>query len=380
MGQHDYDIANQTFPSARSDINSALSAIVSNNSGATEPTTRFAYMLWADTTTGLLKLRNAANSAWITLGELAASGLWLKTYAGNPNTNVAAQFLGQLCLDTSNNRLYVATTATGVAASSVWDSAPFGNHKKRTLSGLIPAYTSNSQITISVGSCYDSTFKYLLDAASPLTLSLASSGTLGLDTGAEAPNTWYYAYLIGKTDGTVSAVFSVTNEAASGTITLPAGYTLKRQLPIALRNDGSSNLIPFIVGEGWPYRPAIVFSNFAMASTYQVLTGGSQTASFTSPGGGTDVNLSAFVPPISRLACLRGVLSYSSSNSTASLKNPDSTSTAGIAVAGVTSVGAPPYFAVKLSTNSSQKVAYMLSTGGADLDLFVEGFVVTEVI
>lgn len=75
--QHDYNIANSSGAAVRSDINDALSAIVSNNSGTSAPSTTFAYQLWADTTTGLLKIRNAANSAWVSIGTLASTGLGL---------------------------------------------------------------------------------------------------------------------------------------------------------------------------------------------------------------------------------------------------------------------------------------------------------------
>ena len=54
----------------KADINNALSAIVSNNSSNSEPATKYAYMWWADTSAGLLKIRNSANDAWITLFEL----------------------------------------------------------------------------------------------------------------------------------------------------------------------------------------------------------------------------------------------------------------------------------------------------------------------
>jgi hypothetical protein len=37
MSQHDYTIANQGFPATRADINNALSAIATNNSGTTAP-------------------------------------------------------------------------------------------------------------------------------------------------------------------------------------------------------------------------------------------------------------------------------------------------------------------------------------------------------
>lgn len=69
MSQHDYVIENQDGASFRADINNALAAVVSLNSGLTEPAAPFAYMLWQDTTAGVLKQRNAANNAWVTLTE-----------------------------------------------------------------------------------------------------------------------------------------------------------------------------------------------------------------------------------------------------------------------------------------------------------------------
>tara|TARA_B110001469_G_scaffold12048_1_gene12148 strand:+ start:81 stop:482 length:402 start_codon:yes stop_codon:yes gene_type:complete len=70
MAQHDYDIVNATGAAVRADLNNMADAMVSNNSGATEPASMFAYMWWADTTTGLMKQRNAANNAWINIGAL----------------------------------------------------------------------------------------------------------------------------------------------------------------------------------------------------------------------------------------------------------------------------------------------------------------------
>jgi len=70
MATHDYVIANGTGQAVRSDLNDALAAIVSNNSGSSEPATTYAYQWWADTTANVLKIRNSANNAWITLREL----------------------------------------------------------------------------------------------------------------------------------------------------------------------------------------------------------------------------------------------------------------------------------------------------------------------
>lgn len=77
MSQHDMDLANAAGASFRSDANAALLALVSNSSGATAPSTTYAYQFWADTSAGLLKMRNAANSAWLTVCDLASGAPYL---------------------------------------------------------------------------------------------------------------------------------------------------------------------------------------------------------------------------------------------------------------------------------------------------------------
>ena len=69
MATHDYVINNQTAPAFRSDLNSALAAIATNNSGSSAPGTTYAGLWWFDTSANLLKIRNAANNAWVTVGE-----------------------------------------------------------------------------------------------------------------------------------------------------------------------------------------------------------------------------------------------------------------------------------------------------------------------
>ena len=95
MATHDYVIANGTGAAVRSDLNGALAAIVSNNSDTTEPTTTYAYMWWADTTNGLLKIRNAANSAWVTVGTLASTNFGLAPLA-SPSFTGTASFAGNI--------------------------------------------------------------------------------------------------------------------------------------------------------------------------------------------------------------------------------------------------------------------------------------------
>ena len=112
MAQHDYDIANGTGAAVRTDINNVLDAVVSQNSGSSEPSTTFSYQYWADTTAGLLKIRNGANNAWVTVGTLDATNLGLATLAspiltGNPTAPTAAS---------GDNDTSVATTAFVKAA------------------------------------------------------------------------------------------------------------------------------------------------------------------------------------------------------------------------------------------------------------------------
>ena len=70
MAQHDYVIDNSTGANVRADINSVLQAIASNNSGSSAPSTTYAFQLFADTTNNVMKIRNAANNAFIELFQL----------------------------------------------------------------------------------------------------------------------------------------------------------------------------------------------------------------------------------------------------------------------------------------------------------------------
>ena len=95
--QTDYDIANQPGASFRSDLNDTLEAIVSNNSGATQPDKPFAYMWWMDTNANILKQRNPGNTAWTSKLKIYNS------YVNVDNTsdaNKPVSTAGQTALDT----------------------------------------------------------------------------------------------------------------------------------------------------------------------------------------------------------------------------------------------------------------------------------------
>ena len=52
MAQHDYDIANQSFPAFRTDLNGVLEAINTSNSGTSRPSGAVAGTIWLDTSGG----------------------------------------------------------------------------------------------------------------------------------------------------------------------------------------------------------------------------------------------------------------------------------------------------------------------------------------
>lgn len=66
MSQNDFSIANANGATVRADINSALQALASLSSGASAPATTYANQWWHDDTNDLLKIRDEANTAWIT--------------------------------------------------------------------------------------------------------------------------------------------------------------------------------------------------------------------------------------------------------------------------------------------------------------------------
>jgi len=112
--QADYVVSNGTGAAVRSDINGQLAAIVSNNSGSTEPTTTYAFQWWADTNTTLLKFRNAANSAWITVGDYSTANFGLLTSATAASTYLALSggtVTGALNIGTAGSLVFEGSTA-----------------------------------------------------------------------------------------------------------------------------------------------------------------------------------------------------------------------------------------------------------------------------
>ena len=132
MATHDYIISNGTGSVIRADINNALSAIVTNNSSNSEPATKYAYMWWADTSAGLLKIRNSANDDWITLFQLDGT-LTLEdgsnsapaiSFRDDTNTGIFSSAADNLDITTGGTtRVNVSSTGINVTGTVTDDGA-----------------------------------------------------------------------------------------------------------------------------------------------------------------------------------------------------------------------------------------------------------------
>ena len=111
----DYTIANDTGANVRSDINAVLGAIQTLNSGSSDPSANVAFQLSVNTTSNLLKIRNAANNGYITIGNVTQTNLGLASLAG-------ATFTGDVIHNyTTALQIPVGTTAQRPGSPSTGD-------------------------------------------------------------------------------------------------------------------------------------------------------------------------------------------------------------------------------------------------------------------
>ena len=117
---------------------------------------------------------------------------------------------------------------------------PIARNPVNHISGLIAYRNSDTSVSISSGTCSDSTnnIDMTLDEAIIIDASLIGAG--GLDTGTFAANKFYYIHVIGDSSGNypTSGMFSLSRTAP----TLPYGYDSWRMVTIKRTQDGSAVL------------------------------------------------------------------------------------------------------------------------------------------
>ena len=123
----DKNLSNQSGANFRSELNTILSAIASNNSGSSEPSgTKVAFEPFVDTsaTPAVYKLRNSANNGYITIGPVQTN-FGLAALSG-------ATFTGDITLNAqsdvrfadSDSSNYVALQAPATVSSNVTFTLP----------------------------------------------------------------------------------------------------------------------------------------------------------------------------------------------------------------------------------------------------------------
>ena len=108
MAQHDYNIANADGATVRSDLNNVLSAIQSNNSGGSDPSSLVAGMFYYDSGDNIFKIVATNGSTITNLFTLSASG----------NTNCATDIASEF----TKTQNFNATTLTD-SATVAWDAS-----------------------------------------------------------------------------------------------------------------------------------------------------------------------------------------------------------------------------------------------------------------
>ena len=380
MPLHDYNLANQTPASYRTDHNNLNLAIAGCNASSSGITTTFSHLLYADvSSSGWMRQRNAADSTFNYLYLLGAAG-GLATYAGNPSTNHAAKFQGQQLYDTSNNLVYYATLA-GTSSQATWSSIASSSAYSNTafpksyIHGLTPLYATAATFTVSAGGCRDSGDAANIAISTAYTVDITVSGAGGLST-SETESTsgaWYFCFAIRKSgDGTVNFILTASSSGA----VLPTGYDQTRLLPFAIRNTTQADFLPWVVGEGWPTKPLILWAVSlpnvsATVGPTNVLDGGTASTA-------TTVSCASYQPTISRLVQVKWGKTSASTAAVACHLYGTGTAGANFIYSGFNRSPDDPEDIVAIPTNSSQQIQYAHNSAGPISDIAVSGYYVTE--
>ena len=113
MAQHDHDIANQSFPAFRTDLNNVLGAINSSNSGSSRPSSAVAGTIWLDTsgaaTSQLLKFYDGAADITLATVNFTANTVEFAGGGGITHKEGGTNF---------TNSLLVGQNSTGTLSSA----------------------------------------------------------------------------------------------------------------------------------------------------------------------------------------------------------------------------------------------------------------------
>lgn len=249
--QASIDVPNGTGAQVRTNMNNALKAITTLQSGASAPSTTYAYQLWVDTSTSppTLKSRKGDNTAWVTLGTINDStGKFIADDSKTVGTFTPSQTPGANQVPVLDNSGFLKMGADRVIAHTSGGLRVIGDEVSNNLftSGgttVFPVNATSSDLTtwnrsnVSVGAAridfkYDGSLRLFTttSGSGPITwsgpYSIWHSGNDGTGSGLDADlldgqHGAYYqpaSTAINVSNIASQSVSSATNSNASGTI------------------------------------------------------------------------------------------------------------------------------------------------------------------
>ena len=151
-------------------------------------------------------------------------------FAGDPNNNVAGYWVGMMCMDTVADELYMCTTATGVASTTVWTSvAGSALQASANLSDLGDAQTARVNLK-SMFHTFDTKAANYTLAVADVGKTLEFTDTAQLDLLAAATAGTYFPLAIynngSGTDVTIEPDGSETINGAANMVLKPGEWVI----------------------------------------------------------------------------------------------------------------------------------------------------------
>ena len=212
----DYNIANASGASVRSDMNAVFDAIKTLNSGGSDPANPEAFMPYVDTAdSNNLKIRNASNNGFTTVGSVDSPNLGLLPVAGGTMT-------GQLLADDSSGASAPSLSFDGDTDTGMFRSG--ANTIGFATSGTERVSVSDAGLDVVNGlpiRLQDSSGSPFVSLKSPSSL----SGNIALTLPSAITNGGFL-----QTDGSGNLSFQIVNGVPSGAVfcvavaTVPTGY------------------------------------------------------------------------------------------------------------------------------------------------------------
>jgi hypothetical protein len=205
MSQHDLSIADQSAPLFRADLNNALAALGSLQSGGTAPALPYNSLLWYDTATDILKIGNEAGDAFYPVGYMDNSAGSFNIIDGMPVSTTAGVVVGSLSAQTQATwNSGVGTTETLISPAKLKAAVEAHAPSQSTTYLAIGTYTTawnSSASSISAGAnAPSSVLRISTNRAAFSTISVTDSNVFPTSYTSVLAGTWQaMSFSLGRT-------------------------------------------------------------------------------------------------------------------------------------------------------------------------------------